>query len=119
MNNERDYGPDKEGHPSQHSCDVKGCAILLSGCRRGDAEEVNETCGNVSEKSHRSWMVADGSWTVNLLLWKLKWKKRNRRRACASIFAVLAAATVGAYTYKWTETTRRTADVDRNSNPYP
>jgi hypothetical protein len=119
MDGERDDHYDEEEDRSQHSGDVKGGAVFLSGRRRGDAEEVNETGGDVSEESHGSWMrrmrlglqiYSYGSWN----------EKCNRRRECASIFAVLAAATVGAYTYRsGLKRTRRTPDVDRNSNPYP
>jgi hypothetical protein len=98
VDDERDYHHDEERHGGQHSGDVQGGSVLLFGRRRGDAEEVNETGGDVSEESHGSWMVPDALWTVNLLLRKAGMEMCNRRREFASIFRALATATVDAYT---------------------
>ncbi len=52
MEDERDDHHYKEQDRGEHSGDVKGGAVLLSGRRRGDAEEVDETGGDVPEESH-------------------------------------------------------------------
>jgi hypothetical protein len=47
-----DYNYYENGYRSEHSEDVEGGSVFLSRRRRGDAKEVDETGGYVSEQSH-------------------------------------------------------------------
>jgi len=52
VDRERDRNYDEKQDAGEHCGDVEGGAVLLSGHRRGDAEEVNETGGDESEEPH-------------------------------------------------------------------
>ena len=54
MDRERDCNYDEKEDAGEHSGDVEGGSIFLSGRRRGDAKEVDETGGDVPEQFHGS-----------------------------------------------------------------